>query len=149
MLLEGESNRSTDTLHNMKEKIMNSHLIRSWLVHPPWNDSWYCGEGGPKAILNWIFDPKYLITYEPELSQWKVDGNKRNLNCFYSIFAKKRNSHSHFKYIKLHIGIVVLVLSPRVHPIFFSYFMSMFNCDKACQSSYILSRPQNFAKSPP
>ena len=25
-----------------------------------------------------------------------------NLNCFYSIFAKKRNSHGHFKYIKKH-----------------------------------------------
>ena len=28
--------------------------------------------------------------------------NRRNLNCFYSIFAKKRNSHSHFEYIKNH-----------------------------------------------
>ena len=27
MLLEGESNRWTDTLHNMKEKFMNSHMI--------------------------------------------------------------------------------------------------------------------------
>ena len=36
------------------------------------------------------------------ISQWKMDGNKRNLNCFYSIFAKKRNSHGHFKYIKKH-----------------------------------------------
>ena len=25
-------------------------------------------------------------------SQWKVDGNKRNLNCFYTIFSKKYNS---------------------------------------------------------
>ena len=24
------------------------------------------------------------------------------INCFYSIFAKKRNSHGHFKYIKKH-----------------------------------------------
>ena len=31
-----------------------------------------------------------------------MDGNKRNLNCFYSILAKKRNSHGHFKYIKNH-----------------------------------------------
>ena len=31
-----------------------------------------------------------------------MDGNKRNLNCFYSIFAEKHNSHSHFKYIKKH-----------------------------------------------
>ena len=30
------------------------------------------------------------------------DGRKktRNLNCFYSIFANKCNSHGHFKYIK-------------------------------------------------
>ena len=28
--------------------------------------------------------------------------NRGNLNCFYSIFAKKRNSQSHFKYIKKH-----------------------------------------------
>ena len=28
--------------------------------------------------------------------------NRRNLNCFYSIFAKKHNSHSHSKYIKNH-----------------------------------------------
>ena len=28
--------------------------------------------------------------------------NRRNLNCFYSIFAKKRNSQSHFKCIKKH-----------------------------------------------
>jgi hypothetical protein len=25
-----------------------------------------------------------------------------NLNGFYSSFAKKRNSHGHFKYIKMH-----------------------------------------------
>ena len=30
-----------------------------------------------------------------------MDGNKRNSNCFYSIFAKKRNSHCHFKYIEI------------------------------------------------
>ena len=29
-----------------------------------------------------------------------MEGNKRNLNCFYSIFTKKRNSHGHFKCIK-------------------------------------------------
>jgi hypothetical protein len=40
--------------------------------------------------------------YAKQLSQWKMDGNKRNLNCFYSIFAKKCNSHGHFKYIKRH-----------------------------------------------
>ena len=53
------------------------------------------------------------------LAQWKMDGYKRNLNCFYSIFAKKRNSDGHFKYIeniKLYLGIVVLVLSLCVHP---------------------------------
>ena len=47
------------------------------------------------------------------------------LNCFYSIFAKKRNSHGHFKYIKnikLYLGIVVSVLSLCVYPIFFIYF---------------------------
>ena len=27
-----------------------------------------------------------------------MDEKKRNLNCFHSIFAKKRNSHGHFKY---------------------------------------------------
>ena len=47
------------------------------------------------------------------VSQWKMDGNKRNLNC---IFAKKRNSHGHFKYIKSYLGIVVSVLSLCVQP---------------------------------
>ena len=28
--------------------------------------------------------------------------NTRNLNCFYSIFPKKHNSHSHFKHVKKH-----------------------------------------------
>ena len=40
--------------------------------------------------------------FPPNFTQWKMDGNKRNLNCFYSIFAKKRNSHGHFKCIKKH-----------------------------------------------
>ena len=31
-----------------------------------------------------------------EVIQWKMDGNKRNLNCFYSIFTKKRNNHGSF-----------------------------------------------------
>ena len=42
-----------------------------------------------------------------------------NLNCSYSIFTKKRNSHGHFKHIKnikLYLGIVVSVLSLCVHP---------------------------------
>ena len=30
------------------------------------------------------------------LAQWKMDGKYVNLNCFYSIFVKKRNSHGHF-----------------------------------------------------
>ena len=30
-----------------------------------------------------------------------------SLNCFYSIFAKKFNSHSHFKCIKLYLEVVV------------------------------------------
>jgi hypothetical protein len=34
------------------------------------------------------------------LAQWKMDGNKRNLDCFYSIFAKKRNSHSQLLILK-------------------------------------------------
>ena len=54
-----------------------------------------------------------------------------NLNCFYSIFAKKHNSHSHFRYIKnikLFLGIVVLVLSLCVNPIFLNYFLSIFHC---------------------
>ena len=54
------------------------------------------------------------------IAQWKMDGNKRNLNCFYSIFAKKHNSHSHFKYIKKHkiiprnccVGVITLC-SPK------------------------------------
>ena len=36
-------------------------------------------------------------------SQWKMDGNKRKLKCFYSIysiFAKNHNSHGHFQCIK-------------------------------------------------
>ena len=36
------------------------------------------------------------------LSQLKMDRNKRKLNCFYSIFAKKCNSHCHFLYVKTH-----------------------------------------------
>ena len=36
------------------------------------------------------------------LSQWMMDRNKRKLNCFYSIFAKKRNSHGHFLYLENH-----------------------------------------------
>jgi hypothetical protein len=38
-----------------------------------------------------------------------------NLNCFYSIFAKKYNSHGH-KNIKLYLGINVSVLLLCVHP---------------------------------
>ena len=57
-----------------------------------------------------------------KVSQWKMDENKRNLNC---IFAKKRNSHGHFKYIKnikSYLGIVVLVLSLCFHPQKILYF---------------------------
>ena len=57
-----------------------------------------------------------------EAIQGQNHRNKRNLNCFYTVFEKKRNSHSHFKYkktIKSYLGIVVLVLSLCVQPNFF------------------------------
>ena len=57
--------------------------------------------------------------------------NRRNLNCFYSIFAEKCNSHSHFRYIKnikLYLRIVVLVLSLCVHPKEIYYFLSTSHC---------------------
>ena len=68
---------------------------------------------------------KVLLTKscgEPDdISQWKMDRNKRNLNCFYSIFAKKRNSHGHFVYIKKHKIIprnccfgVITLCSPKI-----------------------------------
>ena len=60
-----------------------------------------------------------------QVTQWKMDGNKRNLNWSYSIFPKKHNSHGHFKYIKnikSYLGIVVLVLSLCVQPKKFIYF---------------------------
>ena len=67
------------------------------------------------------------------LTQWKMDGNKRNLNCFYSIFAKKRNSHSHFKYIKNHKIIprnccfgVITLCSPK-NVLFISMILNL-NC---------------------
>ena len=49
------------------------------------------------------------------LRQWKMDVKYINLNCLYSIFVKKRNSHGHFKNKILHLGIVVLVLSLCAH----------------------------------
>ena len=39
-----------------------------------------------------------------------------NLTCFYSIFSKKHNSQSHFKYIEKHKIIDVLVVSLFVNP---------------------------------
>ena len=45
-----------------------------------------------------------------------MDGKKRNSNCFYSIFAKKRNSHGHFKYIKkCCFGVITLLPYPCSH----------------------------------
>ena len=47
------------------------------------------------------------------------------------MFAKKRNSHSHFRYIKnikLYLRIVVLVLSLCVHPKEIYYFLSTSHC---------------------
>ena len=49
-----------------------------------------------------------------------------NVNCFYSIFAKKHNSHGHYKYIKMHqlihgvmlIFAIMLVSPPK-------YFISI------------------------
>ena len=56
-----------------------------------------------------------------------MDGNKINLNCFFSIFAKKCNSHGHFKYIKKHKIIprsccisAIMLLSAKI-----SLFISM------------------------
>ena len=40
------------------------------------------------------------LVYKRTIAQWKMDGNKRNLDCFYSIFAKKRNSHSQLLILK-------------------------------------------------
>ena len=60
-----------------------------------------------------------------------MNGNKMNLNCFYSIFVKKRNSHGHFKYIKnikLYLRIVVSVLSLCVHPKKFLSMILNLNC---------------------
>ena len=54
-----------------------------------------------------------------------------NLNCFYSIFVKKHNSHGHFKYIKnikLYLEIVILVLSLCVHIFFFISMILNLNC---------------------
>ena len=49
-----------------------------------------------------------------------------NLNCFYNIFAKKRSSHGHFKYIKMHqlihglmLIVAIMLLSPP------KYFISI------------------------
>ena len=43
-----------------------------------------------------------------------------NLNCFYSIFVKKRNGHSHFKYIKMHqLKVAIMLLSSQ------KYFISI------------------------
>ena len=74
-----------------------------WSVWNSWTLTCTCGK---KALFSkrpkrdqqiWSFNEKYN-----RIAQWKMDGNKRNLNCFYGIFAKKRNSHGHFKYIKKH-----------------------------------------------
>ena len=56
-----------------------------------------------------------------------------NLNGFYNIIPKKRNSHGHLKCIKLHLKVVVLVLLCSALSIL-SYFTltisNRFHCDK-------------------
>ena len=73
-------------------------------------------------LLNWKCDfissflIQVLVLYSKIKKSW--DGAKK-LNCFYSIFAKKRNSHGHLKYIKnikLYLRIIFLVLSLCAHP---------------------------------
>ena len=55
-----------------------------------------------------------------------MDGNKRNLDCFYSIFAEKRESH--FKCIKKRKIVprgcclsAIMLLSPKNVFIYFNY----------------------------
>ena len=52
----------------------------------------------------------FLCENSVEAIQAQNHRDRRNLNCFYSIFTKKHNSHNHSKYIKnhkkLYLGIV-------------------------------------------
>ena len=72
-------------------------------------DTWYL------QILNSL---KFFYVIISKLSQWKMDG--KEINCFYSIFAKKLKSHSHFRCIKKHKIIpksccfsAIMLLSPK------------------------------------
>ena len=73
----------------------------------------------------------FLCENAVEAIQAQNHRNRRNSNCFYSIFAKKCNSHCHFKCINKHkikprsccLGAIMLF-----SPIVFYYFMSMFHC---------------------
>ena len=62
-----------------------------------------------------------------QLTQWKMDGNERNLNCFYSIFVK--NSHGHFKCIKNHkqqlLGIILWFFMHLKWPWLLRFFEKM------------------------
>ena len=70
------------------------------------------------------FQPQHL----DHLAQWKVDGNKRNLNCFYSIFAKKPKSQGHFKCINNHKIIPrSCCLSATYYVVFTQIFFINFN----------------------
>ena len=65
---------------------------RKWLmIQNYWILVWLCQKSA--SFLRNV-DLRMLV----DVSQWEVDGNKRNLNCLYSISAKKH----HFKCISKH-----------------------------------------------